>query len=397
MPDNKKNLEVSEMEKFNKAGKGAETFIAIAVVLVAIMYAMQSGFLSSFQTAPQAASGGASGGSSGASSGNTVTVVGAPCTQGTTLTASVIRRYTDVAQTSENVTIYQNGVLKGTVAHGSTATVQSGTNGDKLDLYVASDRSATFYTRHLKGTIGTCTASATTGDSSFKDVVTSEDLGSGVKLGSPVVFSDYPNKVLQMDTNGNSNWFSIVNDGQANQNTGGQGEGTGANLTIGTGGSASVTITFRPGYNAAIGPNGNVLACQFPQAILDSSAPLLVTYGGKLLDRTDTKPSTQNYPLRQSNNTVVAFAFPGVNGRETTKADIGIVLKADSNRNPGGAVDRVNCTMFDSNFYQRQSDGKLVLDIENRDTNANIGLGATGGTGGVVIANPEPSFEIGLA
>lgn len=366
--------------------KGKMDILTLVLVGLGIYLVFGSGFLK-----PQTQAQVQTGTGQSVTPTNTVQIVGAPCTQATTLTASVVRRYTDVSQTAENVTVFQNGVLKGTVAHGGTTTVQSGPNADTLDLYVA-DASKTFYTRHLRGKITTCTGSATTGDAAaFKEVPVSEDLGTGVVLGTALGYSDFPNKVLQVDNNGNSNWFSIVNDGQANQNTGGQGEGTGANLTVGQGGTGSVSITFRPGYNLAIGPNGNVLACQFPQAVYDSVAPVLVSYAGVALQETPTKPSTQNYPLIAANNTVKAFAFPGVDGRKTPSVDIKVTLRADSNHNPAGANDRLNCTIFDSDFYQRQSDGKQVIDIENRDTNADLGMGETS------ITIPNPSFTVGVA
>lgn len=376
----------------NKKGK-TDSLVAFAIIGLIIFMA----FNANKGTSTQIASNPDSAASGNVAAENTIKIVGAPCTQATTLTSSVIRRYTDVAQTAENVTVVQNGVLRGTIAHGGTTTVQSGPNGDKLDLYPAFDRSATFYARHLRGTLGTCTGSATSGDAAFNEVPREDDLGDNVKLGKPIRFEGalvYPNKVMQIDTTANADLFSIVNDGQANQNTGGQGQGTGANLTIGSGGSGSVTITFRPGYNLAIGPNGNVLACQLTQAVYQTEAPLSVTYAGTSLEATDTKPSSTNYPLVNANNTVKAFAFPGVDGRATPTVTIQLTARADSNHNPSGTNDRINCTIFDSDFYQRQKDGKYVLDIENRDVNDNLGRGGTGGT---VVTTPEASFEIGVA
>src|SRR3990167_4549025 len=249
-----------------KNKKGENNLLSI-VLVIGVIWLISSGTLGGkTQATAPAPSGNAADTSNMATS--TVKVVGAPCTQSTTLTASVIRRYTDVAQTAQNVTIYQNGVLKGTIAHGGTTTVQSGTDGDMLDLFPALDKSTTFYSRHLTGKITTCTGSATTGDSKyFKEVPQSEDLGIGVVIGSALNFADYPNKVVQMDTTSSGNLFSIVNDGQASTNTGGQGQSTGANLTIGSGGSGSVTITIRAGSKTALAANGGVMACQFPQAV----------------------------------------------------------------------------------------------------------------------------------
>lgn len=366
-------------------GKQGEDKLISWILVGAVIFLVYSMTATKVPVPPQA---GVGGGEQVAADG-TFKIVGAPCTLATTLTGSIVRRYTDVAQSSENITIYQNDVLKGTTAHGGTTTVQSGVNADKLDLFAAFDRSTTFYTRHIRGKLETCTGSTTSGSPFFKDVPVSEDLGDGVKLGTPVVYNDFPNKVLQIDTTASSSLFSIVNDGQANQNTGRDG----TNLTIGSGGTASATITFRPGYNMALGPNGNVLACQFPQSVYDAVAPISVTYAGVSLEDTPTKPSTQNFALIGSNNTVKAFAFPGVDGRKTPTALIQIILRADSNHNPSGVLDRVNCSLFDSDYYTRQKDGKVVLDIENRDTNNNLGRGATGET---VSTTPEASFELGV-
>lgn len=362
----------------NKSGK--LDYLGIILVIAAIIVVAKTGVFSDLFSA--------SAGSSGTTDetttpSNTVTVVGAPCTQATTLTMSTIRQYLETALTAENVTIIQNGVLKGTIAHGSTTTVQSGPNADTLDLYNGL-QSATYYTTHTQGKLGTCTGSATSGDPQFKLVTNDENAVGGI----PVSMSSSPNHLFQIDTNGNSNWFSIVNDGQANQNTGGQGQGTGANLTIGSGGTGSVTITFRPGFNQAMGAiGGNILACQYPQAVYDSADPILVTFAGKSLVKTSTKPSSQNYPLIAANNSITAFVMPGVDGRATPSIEMKVLLRADSNHNPAGANDRINCTIFDSGYYQRQSDGKYVLDIENRDTNARI----------PATMAPKPSFEIGVA
>ena len=377
-----------------KNKKGENNLISIVLVVLVVWFLASGNFGATSQSTGNAGTAGGSAAPS-AGAGNTVTVVGAPCTQSTTLTASVVRRYTDVAQTAQNVTIYQNGVLKGTIAHGGTTTVQSGTDGDNLDLYPALDRSTTFYSRHLKGKITTCTGSATTGDSNyFKEVPQSEDLGSGVVIGAGLSFSDAPHKVVQMDTTASSTLFAIVNDGQANQNTGGTGQGTGANLTIGSGGSGSVTITVRAGSKTAIAANGGVLACQFPQAVYKADTPMAWTLGGTRLEATNTKPSSQNFVLIGSNNTVSAFALPAINGEVTPVSTLQGVFYASANNNPAGALDRINCTIFDAERYTRQSDGKVVLDIENRDNNDNLGLG---GTGAVVNTNPQPAFEIGVA
>lgn len=376
------------------SSRKAETKMLNTIIVIAILFIAYNVFMKGSVPAQTGTSPGNAGGQNNVPATNTVQIVGAPCTQATTLTASVLRRYTDVAQTGQNVTIYQNGVLKGTIAHGGTTTVQSGSNGDNLELYVAFDKSTTFYSRHLRGKIETCTASATSGDPVFKDVPVSEDLGSGVSIGSPLSFADHPNKVVQMDTTASSTMFSIVNDGQVTTNTGGQGQGTGSNLTIGSGGVASVSITMRLGSKVALAANGGVLACQYPQAVYKADTPMAWTLGGVTLPITGTKPSSQNFVLIGSNNTVSAYAFPALDATVKAAHELKGIFYADSNHNPAGALDRINCTIFDAERYTRQSDGKVVLDIENRDTNDNLGLG---GNGANVNTNPEPSFEIGVA
>ena len=342
----------------NKSGK-TDWLPLLGVALVVWILVGQGGSTS------QSAGGGAAGGT-GQGAGNTVTVVGAPCTQSTTLTASVIRRYTEAAQTAQNVTISQNGVLKTPIAHGGTTTVQSGPNADKLDLYVVEDRSTTFYTQHVKGTLDTCTGSATTGDPSFK-FVTDETVG-----GSGVAYSDFPNKVIQIDT---APTISVQNDDPNQVNDGNTAGTSGAtNLTIGQGSSNSVTVTFRPTYNTGIGAiGGNILACQFPSAVYDPTNPLIVAQDGSPLATSSVVPSSTIYPLISANNTVKAWKVNGIDGRLTTKAQFGITAKANSLNDPSGHLDRINCSLFDTDYYQRQADGKFVLDIENRDTNADMG------------------------
>lgn len=395
------------MELFNSK-RGEEKLVGIAIVILIVygLFFYNGGVASS----PASSVGNTAAASSSVAPTNTVQIVGAPCTIATTLTSSVVRRYTDVAQTGQNVTLYvttpiSNGangytfvgaspVLKGTFAHGGTTTVQSGPNAQLIDAYIAFDKSTTFYVRHLRGKFDTCTGAGSTGDTVFQPVAASEDLGDNVILGKEIDQNYLPNKVLQMDTTSNSNLFSIVNDGQANQNNGFGGGG--GNLTIGTGSSGSVTVTFRPGYNLAIGPRGNVLACQFPQAVYLADAPISVSIDGVgVLADTPTKPSTSNYPLINANNTVRAFALPGIDGRATPVQTWHMTFRASANNNPqNNGLDSINCTIFDSNYYTRQRDGKVVLDIENRDTNDNLGLG---GTGAVVNTNPDSSFVVAVA
>ena len=299
---------------------------------------------------------------------NTIKIVGAPCTQATTLTSSTVRRYTEVAQTGQNVTILQNGVLKGTIAHASTTTVQSGPNGDTLELFPGL-QSTTFYPRHLKGTITTCTGSATTGDAGyFKEV---DDLTPG---GAKIVYSDTsgifsasPNKLVQIET---APSITIVNDGQANQNTGRDG----FNLSIGTGGSGSVTVKLSPSSNGGWGVNGNVLNCQFPSAVYDAANPITVTVpGAGVLPEADVKLSSIQYVLIASNNTLKSYKFPGLDSRKTGDLSFSMKFQAATLNDPAGALDRINCSLADVSYYQKQNTGSYVLDIENRDTNVDLG------------------------
>lgn len=355
-----KIVEVSEMKFLNKSAKANGALIAVIALVAALFY---------FGGGVTTQSGTPATGGQAAPAANIVTVVGAPCTQGTTLSVSTIRRYTDVAQTAQNATILQNGVFRATTAHGSTVTVQSGSNGDTLDLYPAFE-STTFYPQHLKGKLETCTSSATTGDTSFKFV---EDKVADSAFNSlSYNFAGYastPNKLVQIDT---APTITIVNDGQASQNSQGL---SGANLTIGTGGTASATISIYPTYNTGWGAiGGNVLACQFPSAVYDNLKPLRPTWNGAELQETNVKPSSTNFALSQANNTIKAFAAPPIDGRLQTKIDLNIQLRADSNHNPrAGNLDDVNCTIDDVSFYQRQSDGAYILDIENRDTLVELG------------------------
>lgn len=359
------------MMKNKKAEKNGLIWIGLVLVVLYL-----AGF---FGGSTSQSAGGSAGGSSASNEnvGSVVKVVGAPCTQATTLTTSVVRRYTEVAQTTENATILQNGVLKGTIAHAGTTTVQSGANGDMLDIYPGF-QSTTFYTQHVNGKIETCTGSATTGDPAFKVVKDTSVGGNGVSYTEP-------NKIIQIDT---APTITVQNDDPIASNEGGQGSSTGSNLSIGQGASNSVTVTIRPTYNTGIGAiGGNILACQFPSAVYDATNPLVVSKGdGTQLEASSVVPSSTNFALIGANNTVKAWKMDGIDGRAVTKYVLGITAKADSNHNPSGALDRVNCTVFDTNYYQRQSDGKYVMDIENRDTNVDLGG-----------ANTNFDFTIGVA
>lgn len=352
----------------SKLAKANGALIGIFVLIGALFY-FGGGMGAVTQSGTPTGSGGAA-----TPAANTVTIVGAPCTQGTTLTASVVRRYTEVAQTTQNITILQNGVLRSTTAHGSTITVQSGSNGDTLDLY-AGLASTTFYPRHLKGKIETCTSSATTGDTVFKEVVDATVGGERISYAAETgLFAAAPNKLVQIET---APTITIVNDGQANAQTD-LNEVSGANLTIGSGGSGSVTVKFSPSANVGWGVvGGNVLACQYPSAIYDPTNPMRVTVvGGGVLEEASVKPSSITYPLIQANNSVKSFKFPALDARKNGDVSFTVKLTADPNRDPSGRVDRVNCTTADVSYYQKQNTGEYVLDIENRDTNVDLG-GAT--------------------
>ena len=351
------------MYKSNKKGKVDMLTLVLGGILVFVLFG------GSFGTVNQSAAGGSSAGDSAVPAGNVVQVVGAPCTQATTLTASVIRRYTEVAQTAQNVTILQNGNLRATVSHGSTTSVQSGTNADTLDLYSAL-QATTFYARHLQGKISTCTASATTGDAVFKEVDDATVGGAKVSYtDASGLFASAPNKVVQMDT---APTITVTNPTQSDSQTA-TNEVTGENLTIGTGGVGSVEITIKPTINTGWGVNGNILACQYPSSMYDSTNGVQPSVGGSALEVSSVSPSNINFVLIQANNTVKSWKFQGLDGRKTSSLKVDVTLQADTNHDPASILDRVNCTVFDTNFYQKQQTGAYVLDIENRDTNADLG------------------------
>lgn len=344
------------MRFLNKSGR-EYSFVAIAIVALIAYMVWSGGSTQTTGGTPQTPT----------APSNTVQIVGAPCTQGTTLTSSMIRRHTDATLGSENVTVVQNGVEKTTINSGGTTTVQSGPNADMLDLYPAF-QSTTYYAQHVQGKLSTCTSSATTGDANAFKFMQDESPG-----GTRVVYSDHPNKVVFI---ADGVTIDIVNDGQADAQGGGLNEGTGGfeNLTIGQGSSGSVALKFKVDYNEGWGViGGNILACQFPSSVYDATKPLSPTVNGVALEETSVKPSNQQFPLIQSNNTVKAFKFPGIDGRLTPVVDASVILRADQNHNPDRTLDRVNCTAFDTGYYKQQSTGKYLLDTENRDTNADLG------------------------
>lgn len=353
--------------------KKGRTDSIIAFALIGLLAFMA--FSANKGTAPQAASndGAANTAAANTAAANTVKIVGAPCTQATTLTSSIVRRYTEVAQTAQNVTILQNNVLKGTIAHASTTTVQSGVNGDTLELFPGLE-STTFYPRHFKGVITTCTGSATTGDAQYFTEVDDETVGGpkikydgiGANGVANIKFAPSPNKLVQIDT---APTITVENLGQASQNTGRAGQ----NLTIGAGGSASVRVKYSVTINTGYGVNGNILACQYPSAVYDATNPIVVTMDGANLDESSVKPSLIQYELIAGNNTIKAFKFPGMDGTKRGDYEFTAKATAATNNNPSGILDRINCTLADVSIYQREKDGAYVLDIEDRDQNTDLG------------------------
>lgn len=352
----------------NKSGK-MDALGVILIVLAAVLV-FQSGALNNLFPASAGSGGTGTGGGTGAgTSTSTVTVVGAPCTQSTTLTVSTVRRYTEVAQTAQNATILQNSVLKGTIAHGSSTTVQSGSNADELEIFPGL-QSTTFYPRRMKGKLTTCTGSATTGDQSFVEVDDTTPGGAKIKYGDDTgLFVKSPNKLVQIET---APTITIVNDGQADSQTD-LNQVSGENLSIGSGASGSVTVKYSPSANVGWGIHGNVLACQYPSGTYDPTNPIRVTVNGAVLDEADVKPSSTVWALIQSNNTVKSFKFPGIDARKTGDLLFSVKMTADPNDDPASILDRINCTIADVSYYQKQNTGAYVLDIENRDTNVDLG------------------------
>ena len=127
-------------------------------------------------------------------------------------------------------------------------------------------------------------------------------------------------------------------------------------------------------YNEALGPiGGNIVSCQFPSAIYDATTPISISIDGQTLSEADKNPSSQQFVLYQANNTVRSFKFPGIDGRTNPVVKGNVIVRADSNHDPASFIDRVNCTVFDTDYYKRQSDSKWVVDTENRDTSADLG------------------------
>lgn len=348
-----------------KNSKMAKMDMTSLVIVGLIVYALFfSGGSNIFQSTGGNA--GAVAGGSAVTPVNTVTVVGAPCALGTTLTNNLKRRYTEASLTAENSTVFTNGARASVVGGNSgTVTVQSGVNSQALDIYHAEDLSTTYYTQHVKGKITECAAAAVTGEEKYFKFVQDSSPG-----GAAVSYSDSPHKLIAI---ADGVTIDIVNDGQANAQTNAN-EVSGENLSLGTGGTGSVSLTFKVDYNEGWGViGGNIMACQFPSAVYDAATPLIPTVAGQSLSEASVTVPSQIFPLINSNNSVKAWKFPGIDGRLTPSVAGSMILRASSNNDPQSLADRVNCTVFDTDYYQKQADGALVLDIINRDTNANLG------------------------
>ena len=349
------NSKRAEMSKF-----------AWAILAIVGYMAYSQGFIPGFT--PAASTGGTPTTGSSGSTGTTNTLnIASDCTQGTTLTGNILRLYTDALLTSENTTVYVDGSELKTIGNGGTTTVQSGKNGQKIELYPAL-YSTTYYANHFKGELATCTAGASTANPQF--TVVKDDSPGGAGVSAPQV----SNKVYLMST---GPVVSITNDFQsdAQDGTGNIGSAGGfENLSISQGSIGSVQLQFKVPSKEAWGPiGGNIMSCQFPSAIYDSTNPISITVAGQTLTAADKNPSSQQFVLYQANNTVKSFKFPGIDGMANTIISGAMVITADQNHEPAAFIDRVNCTVFDTNYYKRQVDGKWVVDTENRDTNADVG------------------------
>lgn len=347
-----------------KAEKMSGMAIAILVVVGYLVYS--NGLIPGFGPAASTAPGAGTGSSGSTGSTNTLNI-NSDCTQGTTLTGNILRLYTDATLTSENSTVYVGGSELKTIGNGGTTTVQSGKNGQTLELYPAL-YSTTYYANHFTGKLATCTAGASTADPQFT-VVKDESPG-----GAGVTQAQVSNKVYLISTGVTT---TITNDGQSNSQDGNLNIGSGGgfeNLSIGTGSTGSVQFQFKVPSKEAWGPiGGNIMSCQFPSAVYDATTPISITVAGQTLAAADKNPSSQQFVLYQANNTVKSFKFPGIDGFANTIISGAAVIKADQNHDPSMAGDRINCTVFDTNYYKRQVDGKWVVDTENRDTNADLG------------------------
>jgi len=345
---------------WNKQGKANFDIATVIILIVIGIVAWNSGLLGLGKPQTQVQPNGQE------SVDSVIKVVGGTCAQGTTLTNTLRRRYTEASASGENTTVFANGARLAIVGGGGgTTTVQSGTGGQELDLYVAEDLSTTYYTQHAKGKITECTAAASTGEDKYFKLVKDSSPG-----GEGITYSDAPAKlILIADT---AVTIDITNDGQSNAQSG-TNELTGENLSIGTGGTGSVTLGFKVPYNTGWGAiGGNILACQYPSAVYDSANPIIFTVGGKVLESADVSVPSQRFVLIQNNNTVKTWKFPGIDGRLTPTIPGSAIIRASSNNDPQSILDRFNCTTFDTDYYQKQT-GEFVVDIVNRDTNADLG------------------------
>jgi len=268
----------------------------------------------------------------------------------TTMTIHGVKKYAEsTSVTAENATVYINGNRKGTFSQGGTFTAQG---GDLLNVYYNLDKAgATYYASHQSGNIP-CTGQTAA-------FITSNILGNGGMAGP---LQDPAYKFYQQDAGPST---TIINEDNTLNVL-----GTPQSVTAGQTRTVEVNLfpTFEDGYGVA---GGSTLACQFTDSEWDQ-ARSVVAMNGQVLGSAKYVPTTTVFPLEAVNRTTQMWHVPGIDGKATSKIEFTIRAKGDDTNEPTETSDW-NCTLFDTDLYETD-DGTVLVDIENRDDNTNIGL-----------------------
>lgn len=280
----------------------------------------------------------------------------------TTMTMDFAEKYSSsTSLTSQNGTVYIDGKEKGIFNEGSTFTANG---GNTLNIYYTLDPAqTTYYAAHASGKIP-CTGQT----ASF---LTSEILKKGELAGA---LQEPVDEVYRADT---AITKTIMND-DSTQNIGSS--GTGKNQSVGTGQTKTLEVKVYPTFERGLGvADGNTLACQLNDTAWDQAQSIISLNGINLPDAKYV-PSNTLFPLVDTSRTAKYWAVPAIDGKVSSELRFIFRVKGDDTNQPsnggqGGTTNGAdwNCTIFDTDLYTTD-DGKIKVDIEDRDDNTNTGV-----------------------
>ena len=339
--------------KFNKRGEVNGITLLLGAALIFLLMGGSLGGIG------QSAGGAPATGSSEPKVDSTVKLVGQKCTQPTTFTLNMVRRYAEAtSMTGQNATVFVNGVNRGVVSNAGTLRIS---DGDKVSVYYNLDPAgATYAAAKSEGTLTGCLSSVSSGNSDiFKDTV----------LGAAA------NKVYEIDSAPTVSLINLV-DYTVNPTSG-------LSITAGDSKTVRATITYpaEEGYGVI---GGSTLACRFTDSQIDQGETNAVLDGVTLGSATYV-PSSTRFSLSATNQSTKFWAVPAIDGKLKTSSTLDLVITGDGTNEPTAATN-FSCEMKDTDLFLND-DGVVAVGVEDSDDQSEIGRTA---------AN-EVSFNVLLA